>query len=599
MPLAASFFRHFSRWGLLVLGALLPLVLVLPDPAGTLPGTELGDVYKHAWSYWHTPHALGAWPWTESLNAPGGGVLWDVMLLPSLVLMPLQWFLGPVLCANIWVFLSLFAVGWATASLARALGAESLEASTAGFLAQGAPYLYGYPLFSGVHERLAIWVFPLLLLCALRLKEGADRRWAALGIFGFVFAAAGCGVYGIWALLMMGFALPAFRVPGTPLWGFRRQLLLYLGLGCAAVVLMVAMNLTAGSNSLSPQPNRFSLMGINWGLDLSRASFRGLFSPRFVHAQQAVDSGDLLLELTYVGWVQLVLCCWGLRYRATRWFCGIALVFVLLSTGPVWDVGSHRLVNPFYWTVAWVLPTYGSVPVPFQQMAVFSSLAGLGVLAVLQGSVRRKGVVLGVIVLGSLIERAVVLPTGLFVPTASARVSEVYSAIGQGAVVELPRDFQSRALAPGRLFLAQTRHHQGLPVSVSTGVTSWDGFLPIRTGISKQWETDINCLKRGGFEWVVVNQDFYLSTETAAEQLRGIRQVLGAPVAQEGSQTVFSLKSVFAELAPHRFLPPFQVLDSVDNGGSGPPLEQAGIAVGVLSGREVSICPLSTQVMQR
>jgi hypothetical protein len=597
--LTARLFLHFSRWGLLALGALLPLVWVLQDPAGTLPGTELGDVYKHAWSYWHTPHALGAWPWTESLNAPAGGVLWDVMLFPALILSPLQALLGPVLCANLWVLLSLLAVGGSTASLAKALGADDLCASTAGFLAQGAPYLYGYPLFSGVHERLAIWLFPLLLLCGLRLKAGGGRRWVALGVGGFFFAAAGCGVYGIWALLMMALALPVFRNPGTALWGFRRQLGLYLGLAIAAVCLLLAMRLTAGADSLSPQPDRFAFLGVNWALDLSHASFSSLFSPFFVHAQQARDSGDLLLELSYVGWVQLILCCWGLRYRATRWICGIALFFVLLSTGPVWAVGAHRLVNPFYWTVAWVLPTYGSVPVPFQQLAVFSSLAGLGTLAVLQNRKSGRVFLLFAIVLGSIVERAVVLPTGLFLQGANARVSSIYGAIEKGAVVELPRDYQSRALAPGRLFLAQTRHEQGLPVSVSTGVTAWDGFLPIRTGFSSQWAEDLSCLKRGGFEWLVVNREFYLSTKLAAEELAEIRTVLGAPIATDGTLSLFSLGILTDSLDPKRFLSPFQVLEPVDNGGGGPPPEQAAIAFGIRSGREVSICPLRSQRMQR
>ena len=65
----------------------------------------------------------------------------------------------------------------------------------------------------------------------------------------------------------------------------------------------------------------------------------------------------------------------------SRWFCGIALVFVILSLGPAVDVGGQRLSNPLYFVVSWVLPTYGSAPVPFQQVGVFAALAGLGLLA--------------------------------------------------------------------------------------------------------------------------------------------------------------------------------------------------------------------------
>jgi hypothetical protein len=593
LPLPAFFFRHLSRSGLLVLGALLPLVLVLADPTGLLPGTELGDVYKHAWSYWHTPEALGAWPWTHSLNAPAGGVLWDVMLMPSLLMAPFQWFIGPVLSANIWVFLSIFMVGYTTARLVQFLGADLPTANVAGFLAQGAPYLYGYPLYSGVHERLAIWVFPLLILCALQLKAGGSRKWILLGVSGFAFAAAGCGVYGIWALLMMGLALPFVRSKGAPFFGFQRQFALYVGLGLVALLLLVAMQITAGSDSLSPQPDRFSLWGVNWGLGFSQASLSDLFSPSAVHAQKALDSGDLLLELSYVGWVQFLVCCVGLRHDRTRWLCGLALTFLVLSMGPVVALGSLRVINPLYWVAAWIMPTYGSAPVPFQQMAVFSSLAGLGVLAVMHGRSSRRGLWLFLIVLSSVVERAVVLPTGLFLETADARVSPVYSVIDQGTVVELPRDYKNRALSPGRLFLAQTQHEQGLPVSVSTGVTAWDGFLPIRSGISNQWAEDLDCLKRGGFSWIVWNKDAYLSPDIGQEMYRGIREVLGEPVSEKGPLSVFSLDSVPSGAAENRFLPPFQVLESVDNGGRGPPSEQAQIAPAIRSGRETSFCPLN------
>ena len=184
--------RTWLGYGLLILGALLPLLGVLVDPAGRLPGTELGDVYKHAWSYWHTPHAIGAWPWTDSLNAPGGGVLWDVMLFPSLLMAPVDWIAGPVFTANLWVFFSLLLVGFCTAGFLRAIGASDLLAALGGFLAQGSPYLYGYPLYSGVHERLAVWVFPLLLWCVIRIQQQGGKRWLIWGLLGYFFGLFPC-----------------------------------------------------------------------------------------------------------------------------------------------------------------------------------------------------------------------------------------------------------------------------------------------------------------------------------------------------------------------------------------------------------------------
>ena len=102
-----------TRVAVLCLGvaAAVPLLHVLLAPTTSLPGSELGDVYKHAWSYWHCLAQGGAWPETSSLNAPAGGRLLDVMLAPALLMAPVTVLLGPVFSANLWVWLSLWAVG--------------------------------------------------------------------------------------------------------------------------------------------------------------------------------------------------------------------------------------------------------------------------------------------------------------------------------------------------------------------------------------------------------------------------------------------------------------------------------------------------------
>ena len=585
----------------MVLGALLPLWGVLLSPASVLPGSELGDVYKHTWSYWHTPHALSSWPWTEALNAPGGGRLWDVMLLPSLLLTPVTAVAGPVLSANLWVFLSLLAIGASTRALALEIGADRGSASVAGFVAQGAPYLYGYPLYSGVHERLGLWLFPLVLLCALRLKAGRGKAWAAGGVVAFAFVAAGCGVYGIWALLLLGLSLPLLRNPGESWGGLQRQIPLFAGVAIVSVGLLVSMKAVSGVDSLSPQPDRFGFFGIPWGMDFSAASFQELVLPWKVRDSVPVDSGDALLELAYLGWVPLGLCLVGLRDSKSRYLCGLALFFVLLSMGPEIQTGSFGWVNPVYWVVSWVVPTYGSVPVPFQQVAVFSSLASLGVVALSTSSTSRRKVLLIGIVLGSIGERMLVLPTGLVLETAPATVSSVYEVVKDGDVVELPRDYRDRSLSPTRSFLAQTHHQQGLPLSISTGVTRWDAFLPIRTGQSESWSEDLRCLAAGGFAWVVVDREAYKSEQVAETQLGAIQSVLGSPAVEDERWAVFALEGFGIAPSEERFFKPFQPLIGMDNGGIGPPAEARGPEsnLGIQSGREAARCPVRVSGMQK
>jgi hypothetical protein len=138
-----------------------------------------------------------------------------------------------------------------------------------------------------------------------------------------------------------------------------------------------------------------------------------------------------------------------------------------------------------------------------------------------------------------------------------------------------------------------------LGLSISTGVTAWDAFQPIREGISLNWGQDLRCMAAGGFHWLVVDRDFYGAQELAQEQIEGIRQTLGEPEAVDGDLYLFSLLSLGEKLDDKRFLRPFQLLHSVDNQGKGPPQEVRGPEVGIRSGREGSICPLRLSTMPK
>jgi len=473
-------------------------------------------------------------------------------------------------------------------------------AALGGFLSQGSPYLYGYPLYSGVHERLAVWVFPLLLWCVIRIQQQGGKRWLIWGLLGYFLAASGCGVYGVWAFLMLAMALPFLRDKSQPLWGFRPFVPLLTGLVLIALVLLLWMRIASGGDTLSPQPDRFGVLGINWDMTYSHASLSSLFSPVYVQSMTGDDSGDLLLELSYLGWVQFLLCLLALRSRKTRWIAGIALCFVVLSLGPFVELAGERWTNPVYWLVAHLVPTYGSAPVPFQQLAVFATLSTVGVLALMALDERHRWIWMCVIVLASVVERALVLPTGVVLDTAPARVSAVYDGVSGGPVVELPRVYQGRCLSPGRLFLAQTQHEQGLPVSVSTGVTAWDDFSPILTGTSDNWERDLSCMRRGGFEWLIVDGENYASGAEANAQIEAIASVLGKPERSDSRLIVFGLMHLDVPLDPDRKLPPFQPMVTFDNGGQGPPAEESDRMRDAcnLSGRATKICPLDLHGMR-
>jgi hypothetical protein len=132
-------------------------------------------------------------------------------------------------------------------------------------------------------------------------------------------------------------------------------------------------------------------------------------------------------------------------------------------------------------------------------------------------------------------------------------------------------------------------------------VTRWDAFLPIRTGISKSWSTDLRCLAAGGFAWLVVDAQAYPSQDIAYRELGGISEVLGAPRDQDDRWAVFDLQALGIAPSDSRFFEPFQPLVGMDNGGQGPPVEARGPepSMAIHSGREASTCPLSISGMRK
>ncbi len=548
-----------TRVAVLCLGvaAAVPLLHVLLAPTTSLPGSELGDVYKHAWSYWHCLAQGGAWPETSSLNAPAGGRLLDVMLAPALLMAPVTVLLGPVFSANLWVWLSLWAVGLCTFLLARELTDNTPGALVAGVLTIWAPYLAGYPLFSGVHERLAIWVFPWTLICLRHLALGGGWRWG-MGLLGAVaLVSMSCGVYALWALLLGLAALPVLpRSDGT-----LRRLAAWSApaMGLLLAAFGVSRWITDDVRSLSPQPGRLDLsLGIGpQALDTS--TLAELLWPPAVHAQQPVDSGDLLFQVTYLGWVVLgtaLVGAWrgGVYSRSVRWCVGMGCLAATLSLGPSVDLVGFGIPNPFYRVLAWIVPLFGRIPVPFQWVGVALPLLGVGVASFV--ATGRKPILVAAVVgiLGG-VERIAVPPVGLIQPAARAEVSPALGGLEAGNVVEIPRQFQGRFLASGRVFLAQTVHEQPIPVSVHLGVTAWDAYAPVLTGTTTDWPQTLRCFARGGFRWLVVRPEHYADPGSAQAALRGISSVV--PPRTEGEVVVFDLSFLGETPAQSRFLPPF------------------------------------------
>ncbi len=546
-------------WPLLALvaGACLPLARVLASPLGVLPGSELSDVYKHSWSYWHTLQQLGrgTWPFTDLLNAPEGGLLLDVMLVPNLLMAPVTLAAGPVLASNLWVLLMITAVGAATYALARRLTGSLSGALCAGLLVQTSPYLLGHALTSGVHERLLAWVFPLAVLALLEARRAGGLRWPlALG-GAAALTGLSCPTYGLFLGVLMLLAAPLL-LPWLHEDRARiRPLLLTYGLvglclgGCAALYHWLVMH--PGWLAAIPQQRVVPDLGVT-SPEFDVARLASLFNPVAVGLEQPTRTDDELWLLVYIGWVPLLAMAGGVAVAARRrsrlllGVLGLAALYLLLSLGPWVDAGALWIFNPFHHAVSYLVPFYGGAQPVWQQAGVFVGLGMVGVAALI-GAVpgrRRRWLLAVIVVAAALAERAVVLPVPPVLGTADARVPEIYDrAGGDGGLVDIPRFRPGKTLTVGQMFTAQTRHGHPVPVGININRGFFDDYSPLVGLQAGSWTPVAHCLRRRGYRWVVVHRDRFADRGLAQACVQGLKQAVGQGV-DDGVRVLFDLRKL-------------------------------------------------------
>lgn len=574
-------------WIFLAFTALIPIVRVLADPLHVVTGTPMSDASKHVWSFWHVL-TWSDWPRTPYLNAPGGGVLLDLLSVPALLLAPVTATLGAAASANLWVWLNVWATGVATYALAAALS-PGRGAILAGMLAQTAPYMLGYPLASGVHERLMVWVFPLLALAVWRCRQERAPRWIVLATLGFLLTGLGCQAYVLYSVVLGLLGLPLWLGP----WGrvrvhARRLAPLGVSLALAAAIVWAHTRwLTEDPWALMPRPDVtvpvFGPAG-RGAAAIAGASLSGLLDPWTVHATGARVSGDELYELVYVGWIPLLTAlagAWLVSGPARRFIRGLtALGFgmALLSIGPIFSAFGMYFVEPVHVAVSWIVPFYGAYPPAWQQVAAFSPLVAPAIAVVLVRA-PRLGLLL---VVGALVERAAVLPISIAVPATRLDVPAPYLSVGVGPLVDIPRVIGRTPLAPGLYFLAQTRHHQPMMASINPGNSAWDAYLPVLRGVAKDWGSAADCLRRGGLRWVVIHRTWFDDSSLAARAASGLSAAAGPPIADDGNVAVYDLGVPTASLS----LPPptVQAFELMKRGWIGRPATS-------LTGLEGTVCP--------
>ena len=546
---------------LMILGAALPMLRVLSDPFGSLPGSG-GDVYKHCWAYWHTLRQIfeGAFPHTPYLNPPDGGVLLDVMFLPAVIMAPVTLVGGPVLAANLFVLLNLVAVAGIVYLLCRHLGASRVGSVCAGVIAQTSPFLLGHAMASGVHERFTAWLFPLIALSLLKTRLHGGWRWPLAAMGGLLLAACSCPTYSVFIAVMLFLLLPLVaRVPrsrGRSAWPQLRQLVVaYAGMGLALVVafllhhwFVMQPDFLAGIPTTRVKPS----IGIS-STEFNVATPAALLNPFKVRIQEPSRLDDELHNLVYVGWVPFLAMLAGLGIairRKARWAVVVLLIaflFGFLSMGPVFLWGEEQIPNPFFYVMSYLVPLYGGVPPVWQQAGIFVMLGSVGLALVVSALPGRKlQVVAAALLFGAaLAERVWALPVPVVASTSSARVPQIYDKIdGEGPVAEIPRLLPGITVARCTMYLAQMRHGQPTTVAINLGLTRWDDYPGLTRGMSSNWKATVYCLKSGGLRWVMVHKRLFTRPALSRRCVSGLRKVAGKPVAETADHVLFDLSKI-------------------------------------------------------
>ncbi|MEC7985727.1 MAG: hypothetical protein VX278_11230 [Myxococcota bacterium] len=466
-----------------------------------------------------------------------------MMLTPSLLMAPISILLGSTWAANLFLLLSFWMIAFCVYRLAIQRGFSKWEALGSGLLAQTFPYLLGYPLASGVYERLECWIFPFLIIGLESYHKNGQIKWLIGSAVALLFVAFSCQTYVVFATLLLLLYFP--MVPS-------RRSAFFIGfLGLILFGSFLFIRYVAQSPwTLSPQPMRFSLFASGPMVEES-TNLAALFSPWYIQSQKGVESGDWLLRLSYVGWIPLILCIRALYKRSIAWsIVALGILFIVLSLGTKVTTVPVSIPNLPYLLFAYTLPAYGSIPDSFQQVAVALPFISMGAIAGLRGFSPKIAVSLLAL---CFVERALVLPHDQIWQTSSTVVPTIYQKIQDGPVLDIPRQYKGKQLVSAAPFGYQRLHQQPIGFSVYMGVTGWDAYAPIASGVSSDWNAAVRCMRKGGIRWLVVHKNWFAES-SAADTIRAKLSI--KPIWDDGERLLYDLSTLNISPMKDVYLPP-------------------------------------------
>lgn len=541
-------------------------------------GHPQSDLWKHVWGAWWTSSELkqGHWPQqTDLQNFPRGGKLYVIDQLNAFTTALLTNFFSLAAAFNLTQALKLYASCLGAWFLARLITKDTWSAVAAGTIYGLCPFVLTSGLTSAICETTNLEWLPLsltgLIIC---LNSERTNIKAVLGTsLVLTLSALGSWYYAeaclLSAAILCLYVLYVYSkqnfdeslVKSPPNW-FCAISACVLSLALASPAAFLFADSLSGQTSLLAQidvTNRQQSENLQFfhkeGDFHNNASLSGYFLPGKDRISVSRDV-DLRCKTTYIGWITLILAALGLRkYKksATLWVI-LGTATLLISTGPYLTYhGANSFTKPinvFYWVVYNLIPGFKMAVITdrFSVITQLSAaiLAALGVKYLFAKiPIRKEFIALAAVFLVNL-EISLLSPVPFPLPSSSATQPQSCLYLSKQpahkAVLQLPLTRIDGELQPGEYYYWQTSHHKPMAISLTT---RWPRYLMNNLLTSslilcedqqygelpegKIFKDDMAKLKRDGFGWICVNEQF-MRPETATKVNKILQDLLGSPL---------------------------------------------------------------------
>lgn len=303
-----------TRWLALGLALLVLIIHYRWLLEGGLIGAPQSDVIRGVWGMDQQVRGLPLPFWTSHIGFPEGVKIVILPWFSSLLATPLIWSLSPVLAYDLWILGLLWATGFCSALLARALSGSDTAGWLVGVLMISQPMIW-LAITDGTPENVAFWAVPAFLAALHHAQASGSRNWgmAAGGLA--VLVALDSPYHAIFSLPL---ALPIL-FGGQSLWMMRGR----AWLGTLAVIIpgaLILYGLYWGLSVSAAPPTELGNNAVHlrnwlqWEAGQTQSPWDWTFAPCFIPSATLILTGGLALlsPRRALPWLGMGLICLGL-----------------------------------------------------------------------------------------------------------------------------------------------------------------------------------------------------------------------------------------------------------------------------------------------